>query len=298
MGKLWIEIKATGPLDWKDKAVEILINRGSPSVLEEYVYGASEGRARLKAYLCDADSGPILKDLKKDLRAIGWGLSTGLYRDIDWSFKWRAGIKTVRLCIGGKTLVIKPTWRRIRKSPGAKIIEIDPGMAFGTGGHATTRTCLKALFSIIHGRGSGPFKKGMLDLGTGSGILAIAAKKLGIKEVVAIDIDPVALKVARKNAALNNASIKFSVKWPGRLRREFSIAVANIVSPELIRLSVPLSGVVAENGYLILSGILRHELKDVVAAYGQGRCLKLLKVHFSGEWATPVFIKQPTKEAR
>lgn len=301
MGKLWIEIKATGPLDRKDKAVEALINTGSPSVLEEDVYGAPAQKAHLKAYLVGADSGPRLKNLKKGLRAIGWGLSTGPYKDIDWSFKWRAGIKTVRLCRGAKTLIVKPTWRRIKKRKGDVVVEIDPGMAFGTGGHATTRTCLKAVFSTIEGPGRGGrgfFKKGMLDFGTGSGILAIAGKKLGIKDVLAMDNDPVALKVARKNAALNNASIEFSRKGPGKIKKEFSIVAANIVSRELIRLSGQLSGVVSENGRLILSGILRHELNDVAEAYGPQAGLKLLKTYFSGEWATPVFIKQSTKGAR
>ncbi len=297
MGNLWTEIKATGPLDRTYDAGLVLVNAGSPSVLEEDDCGHAE-KAYLKAYLVGAASGPKLKNLKKDLKAIGWSLSTGLYKDIDWSFKWRAGIKTVRVGGEGKTLVIKPTWRGIKKKKGDIIVEIDPGMAFGTGAHATTRNCLKALFSIIEGHKRGFLSIGMLDFGTGSGILAISAEKLGIKHVLAVDNDPVALKVARKNASLNNASIEFSGKGADKIKKEFSIVAANIIARELIGLSGNLKRVVSENGYLILSGILRNELKDVVSAYTERGSFKLLKTYFSGEWATPVFIRQSTKGAR
>ncbi|MBI5344722.1 MAG: 50S ribosomal protein L11 methyltransferase [Deltaproteobacteria bacterium] len=228
----WIEIKATGRSGAKDEAASILIKAGSPGVVEEVkgplvntlVSHSAWGTdvfpedaddtvsATLIAYIrplpqIGSIGGSIrgLKDIEKDLDAIGWSFTSSAYRDRDWSQAWKAGIKPVSVGFRGGRVVVRPPWRKIDKRPGDIVINIDPGMAFGTGGHQTTKMCIRAIASLLTSPEFPPGSSSLLDVGAGSGVLAIAAKKLRTKKVMGIDIDPEALKAARKNARLNRA---------------------------------------------------------------------------------------------
>ncbi|MBI5887224.1 MAG: 50S ribosomal protein L11 methyltransferase [Deltaproteobacteria bacterium] len=314
MSKEWLEIKVRGPLRGlspgasKDAVIEAIINAGSPGVQEDSAYfphnlilshsswAAPDDEAAdirnnapicLTAYL-DPDFRGVEK-LKKDLKKQGWSFSSSSYRDKDWSVKWKANLKTIRVAGHGRAVVVKPGWRTVKKKARDVIVEIDPGMAFGTGGHETTRMCLKAMLWILKDKRFKPAASIFLDVGTGSGVLAIAAKKLGVKKAVGIDIDAVALGVARKNARINRAKIVVSSKSLEDVRGRFSIVTANIISRELKRLAPALVKRLAPNGFLILSGILGHEKAGIIEMFS-AHGLEFVKGYSRGEWAAVVLL--------
>jgi len=176
-------------------------------------------------------------------------------REEPWRDSWKKHFGIQR---HGRALVVKPSWTQYRLKGGDIVIEIDPGMAFGTGQHPTTAMCLRALEDRVRTGAS------VLDLGCGSGILAIAAAKLGARRVLALDVDPNAVRAARENAAANAVSDVIEVR-EGTLEAEggpFDVIVANISGLTLERLAVPLARSLAPGGSLITSGFL----DDAVAA--------------------------------
>jgi ribosomal protein L11 methyltransferase len=144
------------------------------------------------------------------------------------------------------------------------VVNLDPGMAFGTGAHGTTRLCLETLAELF--AGSDPPHR-VLDVGTGSGILAIAAAALGAQRVLACDIDPEACQTARENVLLNGVAqrVEITDKPLAQLEGDFQVVLANILAEENVRLADELTRRVAAGGHLVLSGILR-EKEDLVAA--------------------------------
>lgn len=309
MADKWLEIKAAGPRESKDLAAALLIEAGSPGVMEEDD-GAITGRlvsfstweeedtsepyglspvATLKAYF-SADSEEELARLQKDLSRIGWTAGSAPFKDRDWTEKWKTGLKPIRVSGGGASVLVRPSWSKAASRPGDTAIELDPGMAFGTGGHETTRMCIKAMLRLLTDkRFKGRFPS-MLDVGTGTGVLAIAAVKLGVTRAVGTDIDQVALKVARKNAAANGVKMTFSGLTPSKVRGVFPLIAANILAGELTRLAPELSGKLEDGGFLILSGILVEEGESVESVY-RAEGLKIFKRYIAGEWTALVFTK-------
>lgn len=308
----WIEITATGPREKSEEASALFIGAGSPGVLEvdngspavgrlvsHSEWGNPGGRSdedepaplsptvTFKAYL-PANEPEKIEPVKKDLKRLGWSLTCGSFKDRDWSVKWRAGLKPVRITSGGSSVIIKPSWCETVIKPGDIIIEIDPGMAFGTGSHATTRMCLKAIKALLESKKG--LRTSLLDVGTGTGVLAIAAKRLKVKKAVGTDIDPVALKVARKNIRINRTIVTLSSKPVEKVRGLFSIVVANILAGELIRLSPALFERVMPGGALVLSGVLREEAERVKDAF-TSTGLRHSRTYLSGEWAALVFTR-------
>lgn len=308
----WIEINAKGPGKNADEAASVLIGAGSPGVLEDAPAGAAVGsllshstweqtdsveaaenavtpstEVSYRAYLSPDEPGRI-EGVRKELKKLGWTFSSAFFKDRDWSVKWRYGLKPVRVTSGGYSIIIKPTWRKAAKKPGDIMIEMDPGMAFGTGGHATTKMCLKAMKRLLERHKD--LRGSLLDVGTGTGILAIAARKLKVRKAVGTDIDKVALKVARKNISLNRTTVALSSRPLEKIPGTFSIVVANILAGELIRLSEPLLSKISPGGFLILSGILREEADRVKEAFTASG-LRYRKTYISGEWAALVFDK-------
>lgn len=174
----------------------------------------------------------------------------------DWATSWKAYFKPVRI---GKHFLIKPTWEEVTPTPEDVILELDPGMAFGTGTHATTSLCLDTLEELV--------KPGMtvFDLGTGSGILAIAAAKLGA-QVEAIDLDPVAVKVAQENIDLNQISERVTVKrgdLGSVLKGQADLVVANIIADVILILLPDLRRILKDEGEFLASGIIGHRSADV-----------------------------------
>lgn len=300
--KDWIELRVKGPSKRKDEALLLLIGAGSPGVVEDEFSlpenllvshswgGVEEAREKpvvdMKAYIPADYAGK--ERLKRELKELGFSCSSSPYKEEDWSEKWKENFKPVRVKTENAKVIIKPTWTKVRRGRGDIVIDIDPGMAFGTGGHETTKMCLKALMRIVR---KNRVKDSMLDVGTGTGVLAIAARKLGVKKATGIDIDPVALKVSRKNAKANRAEIKISAKPVEDVKGSFGIVIANILANELKQLSAPISERVAKGGYLVLSGLLNEEVPAVSDFYLKSG-LKSYKNYSDKEWSAAVFKKE------
>jgi len=184
-------------------------------------------------------------------------------RQEDWAEGWKQHFSAVRI---GRRLVVKPTWEAFAAAPDDVVVNLDPGMAFGTGTHGTTRLCLEALAILFDGP-SPPEK--VLDVGTGSGILAIAAAALGAQAVLACDIDPEACRIAVENASMNGVAeiIEVTPAPLSELEGGFDLVLANILAEENIRLAGELVGRVAAGGALILSGILQEKESLVAEAF-------------------------------
>lgn len=184
--------------------------------------------------------------------------------DADWVRLTQSQFEPIHI---GKNIWVVPSWHEA-PNPDALILELDPGLAFGTGSHPTTRLCMEWLEAH-----PAPGKS-VMDYGCGSGILAMVAKKLGSGDVAGVDIDPQAIESARANAERNNCEIDFYV--PDELAvapnerhasGKFDIVVANILSSPLKLMAPMLSGRVAPGGSLILSGVLARQAEEVAAAY-------------------------------
>lgn len=178
----------------------------------------------------------------------------------DWAEAWKHFFHPIRV---SDRFVVKPTWRDYAAEADEIVLEIDPGMAFGTGMHPTTVLCLRALEAVV--------RKGMsvLDVGTGSGILALAAAKLGASRVVGVDLDPIAAAIAHRNLRLNGVTGD-SMMAAGRLvesiRMQADVVVANILTEVVLSLSQAVGEVMAPEGVLICSGIVASNAPVVIQA--------------------------------
>ncbi len=203
-------------------------------------------------------------------------LSSDDVHEQDWSECWKQYYKPFR---AGKRMVIKPTWEKWDAQPDDLIIELDPGMAFGTGTHETTAMCITLIEKYYAGGR-------ILDVGTGSGILAIAAARLGAKDVIAVDIDPDAVRVAEENVAHNGLTSCIDVRVGDLLQglnETFDFAVANILAPVICMLAAPLKNHLKKNGLFICSGIISEAEQDVLNAL-QDAGYAVLEVMHKNDW--------------
>jgi len=191
--------------------------------------------------------------------AVGCAGEVAVVPDQDWGEAWKQGLEP--LVIG--RAFVRPSWIAAATPPGMAEIVLDPGMAFGTGTHPTTSLCLAALSDLLAAR---PGAR-VLDVGTGSGLLAIAARKLGAGEVAGNDNDPIAVRVARENAALNGVELDLNERGVGEQRGPFDLVLANILANTLVELAPALAAQLAPGGVVLLSGILTPQEEEVRAAY-------------------------------
>lgn len=210
-----------------------------------------------------------------------------LINDEDWAQSWKAHFKPMPV---GRRLLISPSWEQQDTAPERELIVLDPGMAFGTGGHETTRLCLECLDRLLEV----PLELPLLDLGTGSGILAIAAAKLGVRQIDAVDIDPLAVTVAEENCRINNVSqqVRCSATPLERLPHGYGIILANILAEELVRMAPDLTARLAAGGSLILSGILGEREQYVKEGFAPFP-LRLAASLSDGEWRCLHYRREP-----
>ncbi len=199
-------------------------------------------------------------------RALGLAGRVAEIPDQDWGESWKAGLAP---SVVGRVFV-RPSWIRAEPPPGAAEVVLDPGMAFGTGTHATTRLCLEALGDAL---GEAPGSD-VLDVGTGSGLLAIAAKRLGAARVVGTENDAVAVRVAEENAERNAVRLELRLAPPDAVPGRFAVVVANILANTLVDLAPAIAPRLAPGGLLLLAGILRGQEEEVCAAYARQGLLR------------------------
>jgi ribosomal protein L11 methyltransferase len=245
-----------------------------------------DGTATVRAYVRDGASGPHAALAARDaLRALGLEAEVsqrGVIEE-DWAEAWKEHFHVERY---GERLVVVPSWREHDAQPDDVVLTLDPGMAFGTGQHATTRMCLEALERLVT-----PGAR-VLDVGCGSGILSIAAAKLGASAVQAVDIDPECVRITRENAATNGVDGRITAahgtlgaSWPfaegadGR----FDVVVANVSSAAIIGMADELARALSPDGRLIVSGVIGEREAEVVAALTAAG-VRIDEVRADGEW--------------
>jgi len=204
----------------------------------------------------------------------------------NWAESWKRHFKAMEI---GEALLIKPGWSRRRARPGQRVVRLDPGLSFGTGHHATTCFCLEQL-TACRRAGSG---QSLLDIGTGTGILAIAAAKLGYRPVEAIDFDPVSIQVSRANARRNRVQDRVRPRrrdltlLPARGRR-WDVICANLTADLLGSQAAKIRAWLKPGGQLIVAGVLRTEfchVRDKFFTFG----LTLAKYAVKEEWQSGRF---------
>lgn len=250
----------------------------------------------VKAYLADAGENMELVHLAEasfeELRRTDVGIDLGSLRFVvrtadeeDWANNWKVYYKPIKI---GERLLVRPSWESLSDAEGRTVLSLDPGMAFGTGSHHTTRMCLEYLEKTVKERDA------LLDLGCGSGILSIAGVLLGAKNALAVDIDPIAEKIAYENAALNGVGRdRYEVRigdvlTDAALRvelatRKYEVVTANIVASVIVALLPIVPPLLREGGVFITSGIIRErldEVKEAIVASG----LTILDVKVNEEW--------------
>ena len=213
---------------------------------------------------------------------IGEGsVSLSNVNESDWANEWKKYYKPTKV---GKKIVVKPSWEEYEKQEGDLIIELDPGMAFGTGTHETTSMCIRELENYVDET------KTVFDIGCGSGILAIAAAKLGANDVLAVDLDEVAVKVSKENCEINNVSDKVVVKHGSLFEvvdSKADVIVANIIADIIKILAKDVSKFLKDDGVFISSGIILAKIDEVCQALEENG-FEIVKVERLGEWSAIV----------
>lgn len=266
-----MEIRIEAHPSLSEAVANFLIEEGSPGIVQEEVKNpGSRKKERIIGYF---PNDRYLKGKKKGLttflRSLRRKFDPSLRTDSrkvkeeKWAEAWKENFKTFHVTPG---LVVKPPWEEYSAPKGEVVIVIDPGMAFGTGSHPSTQMCLEVLEQVIPSFSHSP---SLMDVGTGSGILAIAGRKMGAHPIGAVDIDPVALQNARKNARANGIGkgIDFRLGSAAAWRKVFDIVVANLLPQELLRDTSSLPRRVASRGTLIVAGLLSSQKGEIARAF-------------------------------
>jgi ribosomal protein L11 methyltransferase len=250
-----------------------------PAVVRGYVPAGDE----LAAHAAQAAAAEVAEALGHlqafGLRPIG-ELRTRTVREVDWADSWKAFFPVMRV---GRRLVVAPTWRRHTPAPDDVVLALDPGMAFGTGLHPTTRLCLVGLESLAD---DGRLRDAsVLDVGCGSGILAIAALKLGAATALGVDTDPIAVASTTANAGRNGLADRLTARQ-GSLPTNggpFDVVLANLVAGVLVPLAHPLGAEMRPGGIVLASGIFEHREAEVASAF-QAAGLHVADRMSDGDW--------------
>jgi ribosomal protein L11 methyltransferase len=259
-----------------DEGLGARVDPTRPSIVRAYL----PARDRAAAEQSVAEVSEALGHLQAfGLRPIA-DLTTRIVHEADWAEAWKAHFPVLRV---GRRIVIKPTWRRHRAAADDVVLALDPGMAFGTGLHPTTRLCLAALETLAD-RGTLEGAR-VLDVGCGSGILAIAAAKVGASSVLGVDTDPIAVEATLANAGRNGLADRIAAR-DGSLPSgdvEFDVVLANLIASVLVTLAPLLRDELRTGGTLLASGIFIDREAEVRGAFEAGG-LEVTDRTAEGEW--------------
>jgi ribosomal protein L11 methyltransferase len=300
----WLKIEIAAPAELMDALGNFLTETGAQGVFQETLEPQIAGD-----FPADTDIEIIQAYFPQDLRAEkrimavrkyldsleeifpackNLSLKTEDITDPDWGEQWKKYFKPIRV---SSNIIVKPTWERYSPSSRDIVIEIDPGMAFGTGQHASTRMCLQAIEDIIMKDRSIKSWK-VLDVGCGTGILGITAAKLGAQDVIGVDIDKKAVEIARENAAINNVDecVKFLNRDVTSINEPRNLIIANLTAKLLLELRRHLTQLLVEEGYMIISGIIEQDTQSIEENFSTASFIRN-KVITEKEWVCYVLKK-------
>jgi len=260
-----------GPFTWDFADINVLEYKGEVAVVKGY-------------FSNEVNIGDVLSYVKEKVEEIkDLGIDVGLgaveskkIHEEDWANTWKKYFKPLKI---GERIVVKPIWEEYEEKDSDLVVELDPGMAFGTGDHETTKMCIQALEKYVE------WDSTVFDVGCGSGILAISAAKLGAKKAIGVDLDPVAVKSALENVAYNNLDNIQILQ--GNLIEvidgKADIVVANILAEIICILADDVSRVLKSGGYFITSGII-HDRVEMVTRKLEECGFTVETVNKDGEW--------------
>ena len=273
-----ISIEDPDDIEYKKK------NQGDWDYFDDELLKVKDG-AIVKGYYKKDDSFEgYLKYIEKavnDLKNFGIDKGKGMVivkevKEEDWENNWKKYYKPTKI---GNKIIIKPIWEKYVSKAGEIVVELNPGMAFGTGTHETTRMCIEALEKYVSPNVT------VFDIGTGSGILAIVAAKLNAKKVIGVDLDPVAIDSAKENVlynGLDNIEIRHGDLMKV-INGKAEIVVANIIADVIMFLADDIKKFMMPNGYFITSGIIKDKKDEVVNKLISSR-FSIEEVNTQGEW--------------
>lgn len=260
-----------GPLTWDFADLNVFEHKGEVAVVKAY-FAETENIENVIAFV---------KEKVEEIRNCGFEVGEGKVvtaemMEEDWANNWKQYYKPTNI---GNNIVIKPIWEEYEAKGNEIIIELDPGMAFGTGTHETTRMCAKSLEKYVEKDST------VFDIGTGSGILAFIASKFGAKHVIGVDLDPVAVESANENLAynkLNNVEMIYG-NLVDVVEGKADIVVANILAEIVCILTDDVKKVLNKGGLFISSGII-NERRDMVLAKLAEQGFEIIETMQEGEW--------------
>lgn len=300
----WMEITLYTPYELCDALSNFMEELGTQGVFQEEPdkngfndAGTTDTLEEIKAYLpLDSET-----DVKIDMLNNYIGNLSELFPDVekpsfskkeivdpDWGELWKKYFKPLKI---GRNIIIKPTWERYTPTSRDIVIDIDPGMAFGTGQHPSTRLCIISIEDISLKNRS--FEKwSVLDIGCGTGILAICAAKMGAGSITAVDLDPKAVEIAGTNATINGVADMVDIinRDASMCDGSFELITANLTASTLISLRSAIITLMKQGGYLVASGIIDRDAKNVKKLF-QSDGVTLHETRREEEWVCYVFKK-------
>lgn len=302
----WLKIEITAAEELMDAIGNFLEETGAQGVFSESLvppggndFPETGGMEMIKAFFpADVRSEKRVNTVRQYLKSLeeifpdaaSSILATEIITDPDWGEQWKKYFKPIRVC---KNIVVKPTWERYSPDSRDIVVEIDPGMAFGTGQHASTRMCMEAIEDIIL-KDRSVREWNVLDVGCGTGILGITAAKMGAKDVVCLDNDPKATEVAKENAGINKVDLRILNTDASAFSEPRNLIIANLTAKLLQKLYSRLVKLLLPDGYLIISGIIEQD----VAAIEERFCVPPLSkynVLMEKEWVCYILKKMPAE---
>ncbi|AYE33366.1 50S ribosomal protein L11 methyltransferase [Clostridium septicum] len=260
-----------GPLTWDFADINVLEHKGTVAVVKAY-FAEEDNIEEILVYI---------NEKINELREIGIDVGEGKVEnekmfEEDWANNWKKYYKPTKV---GDKIVVKPIWEEYEIKDNELLVELDPGMAFGTGTHETTRMCIQALERYVKEDST------VFDVGCGSGILAISAAKLGAKLAVGVDLDPVAVESAKENVGFNNLD-NIEILYGNLVEvidGKADIVVANIIAEIICILTEDVKRVINDGGYFITSGII-HDRVEMVTNKLEETGFEVLEINKDGEW--------------
>ena len=302
----WLKIEIAAPAELMDALGNFLTETGAQGVYQEsatpeHTIGDFPEPAIeeiIKAYFPqDVRSDKKIAAVQKYLDSLEeifpdaqkTSLKTEIISDPDWGEQWKKYFKPIRVC---NNIIVKPTWERYAPASRDIVIEIDPGMAFGTGQHASTRMCMEAIEDVMMKDRSVKEWK-VLDVGCGTGILGITAAKMGAQDVICVDNDQKAVEVTGENAAINKVEtfLRISNQDATTINEPRNLIIANLTSKLLLKFRAHLVHLLLPEGYMIISGIIEQDAANIEEHFSV-HPLTTHKVIREKEWVCFVFRKK------